>query len=85
MKTLILSFAAMLLCFVCSAGVLYISHRGESADAPENTMAAFRLAWERGTDGIECDVHRTADGEVVVIHDGDTGRVAGTKLPVAPR
>ena len=62
MKTLILSFAAMLLCFVCSAGVLYISHRGESADAPENTMAAFRLAWERGTDGIECDVHRTADG-----------------------
>ena len=40
MKTLILSFAAMLLCFVCSAGVLYISHRGESADAPENTMAA---------------------------------------------
>ncbi len=83
MKTLILSFAAMLLCFVCSAGVLYISHRGESADAPENTMAAFRLAWERGTDGIECDVHRTADGEVVVIHDGDTGRVAGTKLPVA--
>lgn len=43
----------------------------------------FRLAWERGTDGIECDVHRTADGEVVVIHDGDTGRVAGTKLPIA--
>ena len=33
MKTLILSFAAMLLCFVCSAGVLYISHRGEKSEA----------------------------------------------------
>ena len=33
-----------------------VSHRGESNDRPENTMAAFRLAFERGVDGVECDV-----------------------------
>ena len=46
-----------------------IAHRGFSAVAPENTMAAFRQAAEAGADGIELDVHLTKDGEVVVIHD----------------
>ncbi len=52
-----------------------VGHRGASFDAPENTAAAFALAWEQGADGIECDVRLTADGEVVVVHDADTGRV----------
>ncbi|HKW78767.1 MAG TPA: glycerophosphodiester phosphodiesterase family protein [Candidatus Limnocylindria bacterium] len=45
------------------------AHRGASAHAPENTMAAFRLAAEAGADLIEFDVHLTADDELVVIHD----------------
>jgi len=48
---------------------LVIGHRGASADAPENTIAAFELALEQGADGIELDVHLTADGQPVVIHD----------------
>lgn len=63
--------------------MLWISHRGESHDAPENTMKAFRLAWERGTDGIELDIRLTADKQVVCIHDADTGRVGNKKLLVA--
>jgi glycerophosphoryl diester phosphodiesterase len=65
------------------AKMLWISHRGESYDAPENTMAAFNLAWERDSDGVECDIRLTADGEVVCIHDADTGRVADKTLTVA--
>ncbi len=59
-----------------------IAHRGASANAPENTLAAFRLAWKEGADGIEGDFFLTADGEVVCIHDGNTMRTAGKKLPV---
>ena len=54
-----------------------IAHRGASFDAPENTLAAFRLAWEQGADGIEGDFMLTADGQIVCFHDLDTQRVAG--------
>lgn len=57
-----------------------LGHRGASAEAPENTMAAFRLALEQGADGIELDVWRCGTGEVVVHHDGDTGRTGGEAL-----
>lgn len=56
-----------------------VAHRGASADAPENTLAAFRLAWEQGADGIEGDYHLSSDGRIVCIHDADTQRVAGIK------
>jgi glycerophosphoryl diester phosphodiesterase len=46
-----------------------IAHRGASAYAPENTLAAFKLALQQGADGIELDAKLTADGHVVVIHD----------------
>lgn len=46
-----------------------IAHRGGSKLRPENTMAAFAHAVELGVDAIECDVHLSQDGEVVVIHD----------------
>jgi glycerophosphoryl diester phosphodiesterase len=59
-----------------------IAHRGASADAPENTLAAFRLAWEQGADGIEGDFYLTADGRIVCIHDEDTERVAGVRHAV---
>ena len=48
---------------------LILGHRGASAEAPENTMRAFRLALEQGADGVELDVQRSADGVPVVIHD----------------
>ena len=46
-----------------------IAHRGASRERPENTLAAFARAVELGADGIELDVHRTADGVLVVHHD----------------
>src|SRR5512138_3482216 len=61
---------------------LVLGHRGASADAPENTLAAFRLAMAQGADGVELDVWRCATGEVVVTHDEDTRRVAGASLRV---
>ena len=54
-----------------------VAHRGASVDAPENTMAAFRRAWELGAEAIELDVRLSRDGAVVVIHDEDTRRTAG--------
>lgn len=46
-----------------------IGHRGASAEAPENTMAAFVRSLELGADGFEFDVQLTSDGLPVVIHD----------------
>ena len=60
-----------------------IAHRGGAHIAPENTLAAFRLAWETGIDGIEGDFRLTRDGEIVCMHDATTGRTAGISLPVA--
>lgn len=60
-----------------------VAHRGASADAPENTLAAFNLAWAQGADGIEGDFYLTSDGQIVCIHDKDTERTAGKKLSVA--
>ena len=76
-----LSWGTACLCLALTAGVVempqIISHRGESLDRPENTMAAFRLAFARGVDGVECDVYATTDGVPVIIHDATTGRTAG--------
>ncbi len=60
----------------------WISHRGESADAPENTLEAFALARRRHTDGSECDVHFTHDGKLVVCHDNTTERMGDRNLNV---
>ena len=57
---------------------MIISHRGESSERPENSMAAYRLAFERGVDGVECDVYATTDGKGALIHDATTGRTAGS-------
>ncbi len=62
---------------------LLFAHRGLSSEAPENTMAAFKLAREYGIPGIELDIHLTKDGKVVVIHDGATARTSpGSALVV---
>lgn len=54
-----------------------IAHRGASAYAPENTLAAFELAVEQMADWYELDCHLAADGGVAVIHDGTTDRTTG--------
>jgi glycerophosphoryl diester phosphodiesterase len=59
-----------------------IAHRGLSGIERENTNAAFVAAGNRSYYGIETDVHRTADGKFVVIHDDDTKRVGIDKLMV---
>jgi len=55
-----------------------IAHRGASAHAPENTMAAFQLAQEMAADGIELDAMLAKDGEVVVIHDNSLDRTTNS-------
>lgn len=60
-----------------------IAHRGASAVAPENTLAAFREAIEAGADGIEFDVRVAKDNEAVVFHDRKLKRTTGQKGTVA--
>ena len=56
------------------------AHRGEfdNREIPENSLPAFARAVKRGV-GIELDIHRTADGEVVVIHDSELSRLCGVE------
>ncbi|HEY0981585.1 glycerophosphodiester phosphodiesterase [Schlesneria sp.] len=54
-----------------------VAHRGASNDAPENTLAAFQLAWEQGADAIEGDFYLTQDQQIVCIHDDKTKRTSG--------
>lgn len=60
-----------------------IAHRGASARAPENTLAAFQLAWECDADGIEGDFRLTLDGRIVCIHDATTARTGNASLTVS--
>lgn len=62
---------------------IVVAHRGASAQAPENTMEAFRLAVEAGADAIELDVHLTADGQLAVIHDETLDRTTDRTGSVA--
>ena len=55
----------------------FIAHRGESFIAPENTLAAIKLAWIHNADGVEIDVRLSKDNKIVVIHDANTRRTSG--------
>lgn len=57
----------------------FIAHRGASFLAPENTVAAAKLAWELGADAVECDIHLSMDNRIMVIHDSDTKRTCKSK------
>lgn len=61
---------------------LIIGHRGSSALAPENTLAAFQKAIEDGADGLELDVRLAKDGVPVVFHDATLRRIAGKRIRV---
>jgi glycerophosphoryl diester phosphodiesterase len=58
---------------------LIVAHRGASAIAPENTLAAFRRAFQQGADMIELDVRMTKDYHLVVHHDRDVKRTTNGK------
>lgn len=62
---------------------LIIGHRGASAVAPENTLAAFRRALSDGADGIEFDVRLARDAVPVVFHDASLRRIASRREKVA--
>jgi glycerophosphoryl diester phosphodiesterase len=62
---------------------LIIAHRGASALAPENTLAAFQKAIEDGADGIEFDVRISKDGVPVVFHDSTLKRIVGQEVSVS--
>ncbi len=66
-----------------SQSPLIIGHRGASAVAPENTLAAFSHAFDDGADGIELDVRLANDGVPVVIHDATLKRTADDRRAVA--
>lgn len=59
--------------------MISLAHRGYSALYPENTMEAFKKAYEKGFDGVETDVHLTKDGEMVLIHDEKINRTSTGK------
>lgn len=56
---------------------LVFAHRGASAAAPENSLAALQRAVDDGADGVEFDVQRCGSGELVVFHDRTLGRCLG--------
>lgn len=65
------------------AQLKFIAHRGASWYAPENSLAAIKLAWELGADGAECDIQLTKDRQIVLWHDSNTERLTIKKLDIA--
>lgn len=82
-KSSCLLIFALFFVLTASAQMKYIAHRGASYYAPENSMAAFKLAWELGADGAECDIQLTKDKQIVIWHDDNTERLTGKKLDIA--
>lgn len=71
------------MCPFDSSRPLVFAHRGGCALGPENTLAAFDCGLAAGADGLELDVHLSADGEVVVCHDATLDRTTNATGPVA--
>ncbi len=80
MQTLVSSL--LIVASGCQTPVEMIAHRGASHLAPENTLAAVKLGWEKDAD-VEVDVYLTKDQRIVAIHDKTTKRTAGVELTVA--
>jgi len=80
-----LAYLIIIVSTLCAAahGQEIVAHRGASFDAPENTLAAFRLAWQQKADVIEGDFYLTKDKQIVCIHDRTTKRVAPTQTELS--
>jgi len=77
MKKLFSIPMVLLLCLSTHAQPTIIAHRGSSFTAPENTVAAAKLAWEQNADAVELDIYLSKDNRVMVLHDGNTKRTTG--------
>lgn len=62
--------------------VVVVGHRGFCSIAPENTMASFKKGIEQKVDMVECDVYKTKDGQLVVMHDSTVDRTTNGKGPI---
>ena len=87
MKTILSFVGSCALVLAAGAGVLahpdfdtLIAHRGESKDAPENTLPAYQMAVDRGF-GFECDVYLSSDKRVFSFHDANLKRTTGVDMP----
>ncbi len=65
-----------------ASAVDIVAHRGASFDAPENTLAAQKLAWKQNADVVETDIWLTKDGRIIVSHDKNAKRTAGKDVLV---
>lgn len=85
MKTFWFSSLLVSLCLggATVQAVEIIAHRGASHDAPENTLAAFKLGWKQNADAVELDIWLTKDGRIICLHDDNTKRIAGVDKAVA--
>ena len=79
---LIISVLCYGVLFTTNAQISVIAHRGASAYETENSLAAFRKAFELKADAIEMDIWRTVDDSLVIMHDRTTGRTANGNLVV---
>jgi glycerophosphoryl diester phosphodiesterase len=77
MQTVFLSIIVGALCMTPTFATEIIAHRGASFDAPENTLAAVKLACLQDADAIEVDVRLSKDGKIVVHHDPATTCTGG--------
>lgn len=79
----IFTYCLIIVSYLCWDSILaqplVIAHRGASAYAPENTIAAFRKALELGADALELDLRQTSDSVLVVLHDPDVERTTNGK------
>ena len=78
----LLGFSALAPTAGSGPAILVAAHRGGAALWPENSLLAFRQALALGVDALEFDLHMTADGEVVVLHDPTLDRTSTAKGPV---
>ncbi len=69
--------------FTVGRAMTCFAHRGASGHSPENTLLAFRYAFELGAEAIECDVQLSADGAPVIIHDATVDRTTNGMGAVA--
>ena len=75
MKFIIITTLLTLSVSIFAGEPMIVAHRGASREAPENTIPAFRLAWEQNADAIEGDFLLTKDGKIVCIHDKKTNNL----------
>jgi glycerophosphoryl diester phosphodiesterase len=61
---------------------LIVAHRGASFDAPENTVAAIKLAWQMKSPASECDIYLSKDNKIMVMHDANTLRTTGVAMMI---